>query len=124
MGVGAMRSGLDTNVALYLLGGRLLKPLPIGEFFLSVISEIEMLSYSALTPPEELKICQFLTQVAVVDVNETVKNATIILRKQYRLKLPDTIVCATALSMNAVLLSNDAQLGRVTEISVNALQLQ
>lgn len=59
----------------------------------------------------------------MVDVNEAVKNTAITLRKQYRLKLPDAIVCATALSMNVVLLSNDAQLGRVTEITVNAIQI-
>jgi predicted nucleic acid-binding protein len=64
-----------------------------------------------------------LAQVTVVDVNEAVKNTAITLRKQYRLKLPDAIVCATALSMNVVLLSNDAQLGRVTEITVNAIQI-
>jgi predicted nucleic acid-binding protein len=119
-----MRYVLDTNVALYLLGGRLLQPLPVGEFFLSVISEMEMLSYSAITPAEEGKIRQFLTQVTVLGVDEAVKHAAISLRKAYRLKLPDAIVCATALSMNAVLLSNDAQLGRVTEISLNTIQIQ
>ncbi len=115
---------LDTNVALYFLGGRLLQPLPAGEFFLSVISEMEMLSYSALTQAEELRIRQFLAPVTVLGVDEAAKNATIRLRKQYRLKLPDAIVCATALSMNAVLLRNDAQLARVTEINVNAIQIQ
>jgi predicted nucleic acid-binding protein len=56
MGVMLMRYVLDPNVALYLLSGRLLKPLPVGAFFLSVISEMEMLSYSALTSTEELKM--------------------------------------------------------------------
>lgn len=55
-----MRYVLDTNVALYLLGGRLLNPLPSGEYYLSVISEMEMLSYPSLTKPEELKIRQLL----------------------------------------------------------------
>ncbi len=100
---------LDTNVALYLLGGRLVNPLPVGEFYLSVISEIEMLSYPAISEPERLKVQQFLSQVVVIGIDETVKNYTIALRKKYRLKLPDAIVCASALSTNSVLLSNDAQ---------------
>jgi predicted nucleic acid-binding protein len=115
---------LDTNVALYLLGGRLLNPLPVGEFYLSVISEMEMLSYPAIAKDEELKIRQFLSQVTVLGLDEDLKNVTISLRKKYRLKLPDAIVCATASLSNAVLLSNDTQLDRVAEISVNSVQIR
>jgi predicted nucleic acid-binding protein len=124
MDITSERYVLDTNVALYLLGGRLLNPLPVGEFYLSVISEIEMLSYPAIAKDEELRVRQFLAQVTVIGLDEDLKNITISLRKKYRLKLPDAIVCATASLSNAVLLSNDTQLGRVTEISVNSVQIQ
>lgn len=115
---------LDTNVALYLLGGRLLNPLPVTEFYLSVISEMEMLSYPAISEAEELRIRQFLSQVTIISLDEVLKNAAIKLCKQYRLKLPDAIVCAAALLSDAVLFSNDVQLTRVTEISVDAVQIQ
>jgi len=36
---------LDTNIALYLLGGRLEAPLPSGEYGVSVITEMELLSW-------------------------------------------------------------------------------
>ncbi|MEH2170206.1 MAG: hypothetical protein V7K41_26865, partial [Nostoc sp.] len=36
---------LDTNVILYFLGGRLVNPLLLGQYFISVITEIELLSY-------------------------------------------------------------------------------
>ncbi|NJQ96964.1 MAG: type II toxin-antitoxin system VapC family toxin [Hydrococcus sp. CSU_1_8] len=120
---GVMQYVLDTNVALYLLGGRLVNPLPVGEFYLSVISEIELLSYPAISEAERLKVQQFLSQVVVIGIDETVKNHTIALRKKYRLKLPDAMVCASALSINSVLLSNDAQLSRVTEITVDTVQI-
>ncbi len=124
MDVTASRYALDTNVALYLLGGRLLNPLPVGEFYLSVISEMELLSYPTISQVEESRIRQLLAQVIVIGVDEDVKNATILLRKKYRLKLPDALICATALSVNAVLLSNDTQLARVMEIIVNTVQIQ
>ncbi|QLE57831.1 type II toxin-antitoxin system VapC family toxin [Nostoc sp. TCL26-01] len=123
MDITIMRYVLDTNVALYLLGGKLLNPLPVGEFYLSVISEIEMLSYPAIAADEMLRVQQFLSQVTVIGIDEDIKNQTIILRKKYRLKLPDAIVCASALSTNSLLLSNDAQLSRVTEISINTVQV-
>jgi predicted nucleic acid-binding protein len=124
MGVMARRYVLDTNVALYLLGGLLLNPLPLGEFYLSVITEMEMLSYPTISEAEVLRIRQFLSQIEVMGVGEDVKNAAIALRKKYRLKLPDAIICAKALSVNAVLVSNDTQLSRVMEISVDAVQIQ
>nr|WP_238718247.1 type II toxin-antitoxin system VapC family toxin [Petrachloros mirabilis] len=118
-----MRYVLDTNVVLYLLGGRLLSPLPVGEFYLSVISEIEMLSYPAIAEAERLRVQRFLSQVTVVGINEDVKEHTIALRKKYRLKLPDAIICALALTTGSVLLSNDTQLSRISEITVNAVHI-
>jgi hypothetical protein len=41
-----------------------------------------------------------------------------------KLKVPDAIVCATTLVYDAVLLSNDVQMARVTEISVDTVQVQ
>lgn len=40
---------LDTNIVLYLLGGRLAHPLPDGTYFLSVMSELELLAYPDLS---------------------------------------------------------------------------
>ena len=79
------------------------------------------MSYSAITDEEASRVRDFLTKVTVVNLSENVKNEAIALRKKYRLKLPDAIVCATALTIDAVLLSNDAQLRRVAEINVNAV---
>lgn len=52
---------LDTNVVLYLLGGRLANPLPSGQYVVSVITEIELLSYPTLPSDEEIQIRDFLT---------------------------------------------------------------
>ena len=119
-----MRYILDTNVVLYLLGGRLINALPIGTFYISIISEMELLSYSAIEDDDMVRVQEFLSEVTIVGLNENVKNEAIALRKRYRLKLPGAIVCATASAVNARLLSNDAQLRRVTEISVDTVQIQ
>lgn len=31
---------LDTNICLYYLGGRLVDPLPLGQYFVSIITEM------------------------------------------------------------------------------------
>lgn len=83
-----------------------------------------MLSYPSLTEPEELKIRQFLQRISVIELDETLKNSAIEIRRKYRLKLMDAIICATALSLNSVLLSNDTQLSRVKEITIDAVQIR
>lgn len=114
---------LDTNVALYYLGGRLVNPLPNARYFVSVITEIELLSYPSLTPVEEVQIRNFLAKIIVVDINYNIKELAIALRKSYRLKLPDAIVAATAQSENAELFTNDAKLMNLKEIKTESVQI-
>jgi hypothetical protein len=115
---------LDTNAILYLLGGKLAQSLPVGEYFISVISEMELLSYPLLDESEQLKIRNFLSAVTVVDLTEEVKNLAIGLRRQHLLKLPDAIVAATALSLGAQLVTNDAKLHRLPGLSSEELKLK
>jgi hypothetical protein len=53
MGVRLARFVLDTNAVLYLLDGRLAQPLPAGDYFISVISELELLAYPNITEEEK-----------------------------------------------------------------------
>ncbi|CAN5575429.1 hypothetical protein BH18VER1_BH18VER1_22770 [soil metagenome] len=47
---------LDTNVALYLLGGRLAAPLPAGDYGISVITEMELLAWPSLTADDKNQV--------------------------------------------------------------------
>lgn len=103
---------LDTNVVLYHLGGRLVDDLPNDTLCISVISEIELLSYSGLSIEERKRIEAFVKKVNVVDLTEPIKRAAITLRMDRKLKLPDAIVAATAISLKATLMTNDAKLSK------------
>ena len=50
---------LDTNVALYLLGGRLATPLPDGTYGVSVITEMELLAWPSSRPKKKGKFASF-----------------------------------------------------------------
>ena len=114
---------LDTNVVLYFLGGRLANPLPSGRYFVSVITEIELLSYPSLSPDEETQIRDFLTKITVVGIDNNIKELAITFRKQNRLRLPDAIIAATAQSLNAILFTNDVRLASLTGINTQSLQI-
>jgi predicted nucleic acid-binding protein len=73
---------LDTNIALYYLGGRLVEPLPIGQYHVSIITEMELLSYPSLSLTDEQQIRNFLGQIVIVKIDDTIKHLAITLRKQ------------------------------------------
>jgi predicted nucleic acid-binding protein len=114
---------LDTNVALYLLKGRQSSPLPVGRYFVSIITEIELLSYSGLTVEEEASIYRFLGQVSIVGITTEIKQATIELRKNNRLKLPDSIISATSQYIDSILLTNDTTLVKLKDIKSQTVPL-
>lgn len=68
---------LDTNAVLYFLGGRLRDPLPQAHLYISVITEIELLSYPLLSSESEAEIYSFLDDVTIVDLSTEIKQETI-----------------------------------------------
>jgi predicted nucleic acid-binding protein len=120
----AVKYVLDTNAILYLLGGRLAIPLEPGNYHVSVISEMELLSYPDLTANDENQLRAFLASVMLVELTTEVKSTAIELRRCERLKLPDAIIAASALVLDAELLTNDQQLLRISGIRGRSLQLK
>ena len=114
---------LDTNVALYLLGGRLEAPLPSGDYGVSVISEMELLSWPSLQAEEETRVNAFLSGVTICDLTPAIRMRAVQLRRDERLKLPDAIICATALEHNVELWTNDARLANLSSLVCRSVAL-
>ena len=119
----AMTGLLDTNVALYLLGGRLAAPLPEGEYGVSVVTEMEMLAWPSLTPEEEARVRAFLGTVELCELTAPIRARAVRLRREHGLKLPDAIVCATALEHAVDLWTNDARLAGIAGLQCHAVPL-
>ena len=115
---------LDTNAVIYLQKGLLVEPLPIGQYFLSVISEIELLSFPGLMPDQEAILRELLSDVTVVGIDDDVKHGAIRLRRERHIKLPDAIVLSTAMAMDAELLSNDIGFTGIPGTRVRSLALK
>jgi len=110
---------LDTNTVLYLLGGKISTDfLPEGVYYISFITELELLSYPNISETESNTIQQFINGIDIIDINKTIKTKTIELRKKYKLKLPDAIICATAVYLEATLITSDKKLKKVSELKV------
>ena len=72
-------------------------------FTVSFITYIEFLGYKSLTEASGL----FIKLAKVVEINKMVIDACIKLRKTQRIKLPDSIIAATAIVHNYTLISNN-----------------
>lgn len=111
---------VDTNAVLYVLGGdeTLASFLNGKELYLSIISELELLSYKKITQKEVKAITAFLSELKIVNISEEVKKNTIEIRKSTNLKLPDCIIAATSITLNIPLISSDKQLSSVTGLDI------
>lgn len=73
----------DTNAVLYYLSGNgCMKPFITCRFAFSIISEMELLSYSKITDDEEKKISGFLKGSLPILITNEIKNRTIQLRRK------------------------------------------
>jgi len=114
---------LDTNAVIYLVNGRLAHPLRDGNYGISIITEIELLSFPGLSDEEERKIRELLSALECVHLTDKVRDHAIKLRRDHRLKIPDAIIAASALELGATLLTNDQAFAPVAGLAVEALQL-
>ncbi len=64
-----------------------------------------------------------LNKITVIGIDNNIKKLTIAIRKQYKLRLPDAIIAATAKSLNATLFTNDVKLANLTEINTQSVQI-
>ncbi len=115
---------LDTNVALYLLGGKLSAPLPVGDYGVSVITEMELLAWPSLTLEEETRVKAFLQSVVLCELTPVIRQLAVRLRREQRLRLPDAIICATALEQRAELWTNDERLHAVPGLHCRRVDLR
>jgi len=76
----------------------------------SVIVRMELLSKRNMTNNEEKDILEFLDALTVIPLNETIEKKAIEIRRATSVKLPDSIVAATSIILNAVLLTDDKHL--------------
>ena len=76
----------------------------------SVITRMELLAFRGISPDGEARIRRFLDDLLIIPLNETIENAAIAMRRAARLKLPDAIIAATALTQEATLITGDQQL--------------
>lgn len=100
---------LDTNVFINAIkhGVRL----PSAYYAYSVITELELLSFPGLPSDEEKAIRSILSNMQRVELVDDIKSEAIRVRRSTRMKLPDSIISASALVTSIILVTDDIKMG-------------
>lgn len=101
---------LDTNIVLGLLYRqpeviRLVPAFRNGDLYCSVITKLELLSWHSLTQTDEIAVRGILETLRILPLSQTIEELAILFRRATRLKLPDSIIAASAISVHATLVS-------------------
>jgi len=74
---------------------------------ISVITEIELLCWRSASEKDILLLKSFIGDSVVYELDQRIKIKTIELRKELKTKLPDTIIAASAVVNNHILISRN-----------------
>ena len=91
--------------------------------FVSIISEIEVLSFPDLTVKDTLLIKDFLSECYIVDIEPVIKDITIKIRSKYKVKLPDAVIAATAIYFDLPLFTMDKGFKKIDDLQAVILSL-
>jgi len=117
---------IDTNILIYYLAGALSpEEKPIVDkilresFNISVITRIELLGWNGHTPEGLVKARQLLDCARCIPLTDTLAEKTIELRTSSSISLPDAVIAASALSLDATLVTrNEEDFTQVTELRI------
>lgn len=105
---------IDSNAVIEFLGGmlpsassnRLEDIVDQNDHSLSVINQIEVLGFNG--PVAEMQILEeFVSGTTLWPLSGEIVQRTIALRKTYKIKLPDAIIAATALTHDLILITRN-----------------
>jgi predicted nucleic acid-binding protein len=111
---------IDTNVLIYILQGN-----PAVRYFaqseilsISVITEMEILGKYQISVAEKDTIEKALDNTYIIDIDSHIKQLTIKIRQQAKIKLPDAIVAATAMSKGLSLVTADKGFKKIPNLDL------
>ena len=121
---------LDTNAVIFITTKGNTIPIELqnelngAELFISIITEIELFARPSVPPDEEEKLRAFITNMfSVIDLTGDIKKETIMIRRNTKIKLPDSIIVASSIVNDAILLTNDIHLLRLSWSGLNVMSM-
>ncbi len=116
---------VDTSLVINLFNGvNEVRELITGRnLFVSIITEIEVLSFPNITPSDAQLLKSFLSECYIIDIESAIKDITINIRSKYKVKLPDAVIAATAIYFDLPLFTMDKGFRKITDLQAVILSV-
>ncbi len=100
---------VDTNILIHHWNGnpRTIRLLDGALIHISFVTEIEILGYHGYTADERAKVIADMGFIRIIDMDAGIKAVAIDLCAQYRMKLADAIIAATAIQSGIPMVTED-----------------
>jgi predicted nucleic acid-binding protein len=114
----------DTNAIIYYLKDDP-QAVPILEnifeqsspVYISTVTEAELFGFSSLTEKEIERIDSLLSSLSIIPLDSRLARMAGYIRRNHRLKIPDSVIAATTLFTNSVLVTrNTHDFSRIREL--------
>lgn len=111
---------LDSNTIMYLLNGdeAVLRLIDQKTTAINFIVEVELLGWPHFSSKEAKLLRQLFDQCYYYDYSQALKNRVIDLRINYRLKLGDSFIAATAIEYDLTLVSADKVFTKIKDLQL------
>ena len=107
---------IDTNILIYYLAGSLdpeekptIDRILEESFSISIITRIELLGWKGHSPEGLIKARHLLDCARCIPLTDTIAEKTIEIRNAACITLPDAVIAASALSLDAVLVTRNVR---------------
>ncbi|MCL2043488.1 MAG: PIN domain-containing protein [Treponema sp.] len=106
---------LDTNIIINILNGNLdlldfFDAFPDCELYINPVIKIEVLAKADMSEQEEIEARALLDSFNWAEIDQSSCEIAIQIRRSKKLRLPDALIAASAINLNATVLSIDAHL--------------
>lgn len=108
----------DTNAMIAVSKGLLSVAPHQTRVVVSIITRLELLCWPELSVNERTLVREMVDSIEVAAITQEVEDRVIEVRSSRNLKLPDAIIAATAMSLGAPLVTNDARFSGVPGLAV------
>jgi predicted nucleic acid-binding protein len=118
---------LDSNTIIYLSK----KLISIDDVFfddsevyaVSVITYMEVLGFAFTSNKEKEFIEKLFSCLQVIYIDKAIVDEVLLIKQSNHVKLPDAIICATAIVNKAILVTNDIRVKSIENLKIHIIGL-